>query len=315
MYNMLSFHRDRSKKIVILGLAESGKSTMINGVIKGIRPQPGDKYDATINYQRFNQKFCNTELSIFDLGGQTRFLDQFTGDLAEFVFSDLERGAFIFVIEPLKVAEFSRARYYFELSLQKLDYYSSNSLIYIFLNKIDLLPRKYTENTSTLIRDYLISELTREIRFYETSVYNESIFLAIGDVLAEITGIRDSLTDILQEFIQQNESIIDQVQVLTKEGAILLVVKNNKNLLNLSLKETKNIFDLSYLHITQEKITDKVVLIEPDRTKLSITNFMNNGLAVMVLVSKDGLKENTQLSASIYDQILSLSNQIELFMQ
>ena len=44
--------------------------------------------------------------------------------------------------------------------------------------------------------------------------------------LAEITGITDSLACILQEFIQQNESIIDYVQVLTKEGAILLVFRN-----------------------------------------------------------------------------------------
>jgi len=298
------------KKLVILGLAESGKSTIINGVIKGIKPQLGGKYDATINYQRITKIICDYEFLILDLGGQTRFLDQFTGDLAEFVFSNVDEGAFIFVIEPLRVAEFSRAKYYFETSLQKLNYYSPNSLKYIFLNKMDLVPPEKTKKTTDLIKKYLTSGLTQEIRFYETSVYSESVFIAIGDILAEITGIRKRLNPILGEFIQQNDSIVDQVQILTKEGAVLLIAKNKKNLINISLKETKEIFDSS-----RKEKDEKVVISEFDRMKLSITNFMDNGLALMVLMSKKGFKKNNQLTATIYDQVLSLSNQIDLFMQ
>lgn len=307
---MSSLLKKHPRKLIILGLAESGKSTIINGVIKGIKPQLGGKYDATINYQRIAKDLCDYELLILDLGGQTRFLDQFTGDLAEFVFSNVDEGAFIFVIEPLKVAEFSRAKYYFETSLQKLDYYSPNSLKYIFLNKMDLVPPEKSKKTIELIKKYLTSGLTQEIRFYETSVYSESVFVAMGDVLAEITGIRNRLNPILVEFIQQNESIVNQVQILTKEGAVLVIAKNKKDLINISLKETRKIFSSS-----QKKMDEKIVINEFNRVKLSITNFMDNGLALMVLMSKKGIKNNDQLSTTVYDQVLSLSNQIDLYMK
>ena len=65
-----------AKKIVFLGLAESGKSTIIDSVIEGKIPQLGGKYDATINYQRKIKMLCGIEINIFDLGGQTRFLDR-----------------------------------------------------------------------------------------------------------------------------------------------------------------------------------------------------------------------------------------------
>ncbi|MHA2227337.1 MAG: ADP-ribosylation factor-like protein [Candidatus Hodarchaeales archaeon] len=308
---MSTFIKNSQKKLVILGLAESGKSTMINGVIEGLKPRLGDKYDATINYQRKAKSFYGTEIIILDLGGQTRFLDRFTGELAEFVFSDVETGAFIFVIEPLQVTEFSRAKYYFELTLQKLDQYSPNSLVYVFLNKMDLLPPELSKKTSETIKEYLFSDLSRELRFYETSVFSESIFKAIGDVLAEITGIREIISPILIEFIQNESTIIDQVQVLTKEGAILLTVKNESNLLNLPLRASKEIFDLSVQQIkSSDEVIDRIVAIEYKKKLLSLAHFMDNELVIMAILSKKGIKENIDLAATIYDQILALSTEI-----
>ncbi|MFX0086734.1 MAG: ADP-ribosylation factor-like protein [Candidatus Hodarchaeota archaeon] len=299
------------KKLVFLGLAESGKSTMINGVIRGISPQFGDKYDATINYQRLTKTLCDTEIQIFDLGGQTRFLDRFTGDLSEFVFSNVESGAFIFVIEPLKVAEISRAKFYFELSLEKLEYYSPKSQVYVFLNKSDLLPKSIMDKTSGMIKDYLLHEESHEIRFYETSVFSESIFVSIGDILGEITGIRESLTPILEEFIQNHLTIVDQVQILTKEGAILLIAKNNKNLLNLSTKKTKEIFDSSLRQLDSQN--EIIAVNELEERVLALIKFMDNGLALFVLLSRGGLEQDFQFTTAVFDHVLSLANHIELF--
>ncbi len=302
------------KKLVFLGLAESGKSTMINGVIRGIKPQFGDKYDATINYQRLIQFLCDSEIQILDLGGQTRFLDRFTGDLSEFVFSNVESGAFIFVIEPLKVAEISRAKFYFELSLEKLEYYSPKSPIYIFLNKSDLLPRSIVKKTSNLIKDYLLPERHNEVQFYETSVFSESIFSAIGDVLGKITGIREKLNPILKEFIHNHLTTVLEAQVLTKEGAILLTINNKEIKLDLPVKKTKQMFDYSRAQfISQNEIIGSIIVNEVDEGTLALTKFMDNGLALFVLLSRRGLEEDYQFTTAIFDHVLSLANHIELF--
>ncbi|MFX1514570.1 MAG: ADP-ribosylation factor-like protein, partial [Promethearchaeota archaeon] len=138
---------------MILGLAESGKSTIIRSVIEGEKPKLGERYEATIRYQRKRKKIAGTELIIFDLGGQVRFLDRFIGDLSEFIFSEVS--TFIFVIEPMKVAEFTRAKYYLEVSLEKLQQYSPNTIVYALVHKVDLIPSKLVEKVTNDVKKYL----------------------------------------------------------------------------------------------------------------------------------------------------------------
>ncbi|MHA2233528.1 MAG: ADP-ribosylation factor-like protein, partial [Candidatus Hodarchaeales archaeon] len=296
-----------------MGLAESGKSTIIRSVVEGETPKLGERYDATIHYQRKRKVIADTELVVFDLGGQIRFLDRFTGDLAEFVFSETD--IFIFVIEPLKVADFSRAKYYFELSLEKLQQFSPNAQVYIFLHKIDLLPTKMVETASKNIRNYLTSDLAREYQFYETSVFSESIFIALGKILADMTGIRERVSPILEEFLQENASILDFVQVLTEKGAILATAKTRAAIEKITIKQTKELFDsaIRRLIIGKEvREQEKIVLIESEDF-LSYTNFLDNGLALLLIFSKKGLRKSPKLTATLHDKIILLSKQVNEF--
>lgn len=299
--------------MVILGLAESGKSTIIRSVVEGETPKLGERYNATIHYQRIRKVIADTELVVFDLGGQIRFLDRFTGDLAEFVFSETD--IFIFVIEPLKVADFSRAKYYFELSLEKLQQFSPNAQVHIFLHKIDLLPSDLVENASNNIKTYLASDLEKEHQFYETSVFSESIFMALGEILAEMTGIRERLHPILEKFRQENASILDLVQVLTEKGAILTTARTRAAREKTSIRKTKELFDSAThrLAISKEvREQEKIVSIE-SKDFLSYTNFLDNGLALLFVFSKKGLQENPKLTGTLYDKIISLSKQVDEF--
>ena len=72
---MQGFQED--SKIVIMGMAESGKSTIIDAVTKRIIPSRDARYKATINYQRKKLDILDKDLTIFDLGGQVLFLDRF----------------------------------------------------------------------------------------------------------------------------------------------------------------------------------------------------------------------------------------------
>lgn len=308
---MPSQHQNQQIKIVILGLAESGKSTMIQSVIEGIQPSNDDKYNATINYQRFSKIIYEIDFSFFDLGGQTRFLDRFTGDLSEFVFSGIDSGAFIFVLDALKVTELSRAKYYFELSLQKIKELSPNSKVYIFVNKMDLLPPESRIDVSKILQDYLISESISYDEIFETSVFSESIFLAIGNVLREVSGMEKRLLPILQKFIKKNSNIIPQIILMTTEGAILLIADNDRNLLKLSSKKIREVFiSLTHQLSLRDDVTEDIILEEIDNELLSMLTFIDNGLSLMILFSKKGLKENPSYSSTIYDLTLSLSNLI-----
>ncbi|MFX0115972.1 MAG: ADP-ribosylation factor-like protein [Candidatus Hodarchaeota archaeon] len=297
----------------MLGLAESGKSTIIRSVVEGKTPRLGERYDATIHYQRTRKVIAGTELVIFDLGGQTRFLDRFTGDLSEFVFS--ETNVFIFVIEPLKVADFSRAKYYLELSLEKLQRFSPNAQVYVFLHKIDLLPGSLVEKASANIKNYLMSGFAREYKLYETSVFSESIFTAIGEILAEMTGIKAKLHAILESFLHENAAIIDLVRVITEKGAVLLTAKNRTSIGKISMKQMKEIFDsaIHHLAISKEICEQGNIISTESEDFLFYTTFLDNGLALIIVSSKKKLQENPKLTATVYDKIISLSKHIDGF--
>ncbi|MFX1514514.1 MAG: ADP-ribosylation factor-like protein, partial [Promethearchaeota archaeon] len=118
-----------SDKILLLGLAESGKTTILKVVTEGYKPEKKAGYTATHNYERKYTSLFGTSVTFFDLGGQVAFLDRFTGELASFIFSEVS--AFIFVIDTIQVGDLSRAKYYFELALTKLKDFSPSALCYV----------------------------------------------------------------------------------------------------------------------------------------------------------------------------------------
>ncbi|MFX1507562.1 MAG: ADP-ribosylation factor-like protein [Promethearchaeota archaeon] len=301
----------QSKKIVFLGLAESGKSTIINSVIEGTIPQLGGKYDATINYQRKRKLLCGTELNIFDLGGQTRFLDRFTGDLSEFVFSDVD--IFIFTLDPLLAIDLSRAKYYLELSIEKLDQFSPKSIIHVLLHKMDLLPERLVNNVSDHITSYLKTEILRNLQFHKTSVFSESIYMVAGAILAQVLDFENDFHLISEEFINSLPNIVSKVQIMTQEGILLHSNENKDNPSNLSAIQIRKLYESTVQRLSSNGGNEKRFFSTEVVDQICFMDFLDNGLALLILISNETEKVLKEETSSIYDQIISISNQISLF--
>ena len=297
------------KKIVLLGLAESGKSTIIKSVIQGETAELGERYDATINYQRKLIQLCDLEISIFDLGGQTRFLDKFTGDLAQFVFSNVD--AFIFVIEPLQTAFFSRSKYYFELSLEKLNLFSPKAEIFVFLHKSDLIPEQNLNNISKDLRKYLTSETYSQIQYYNTSVFSESAYEAVGVVLSQLLQLREEFSDIINKFLHKHLKSVIQIHLLTHEGAFLLQTPNDKQERLIPLSEIRKYFNLALKQNTLTNKDNSMISVE-EKNYVYLINFLERGLAIFSAISKDSHLENSDLSPEIYNNVLKLADELNL---
>jgi GTPase SAR1 family protein len=297
------------KKIVLLGLAESGKSTIIKSVIQGETAELGERYDATINYQRKTLYLCGLEISIFDLGGQTRFLDKFTGDLAQFVFSNVD--AFIFVIEPLQAALFSRSKYYFELSLEKLNLFSPNAEIFVFLHKSDLILEHNLNSISKDLQKYLTSEISCQIQYYNTSVFSESAYEAVGAVLSQLLNLKEEFSKICFDFIHKQLKSVIEIHLLSHEGAFLLHTLNKKQERPIPLKEIRKYFNLALKQNTPSNMDNTMISVE-GKNYVYLANFLERGLAILSVISKDLLVENSDLSPEIYNNVLKLANDLNL---
>lgn len=299
--------KKKTSKVLILGLNESGKSTIIKVVNEGRIPRKDDDYNATIDYERKSKVIAGTELTIFDLGGQTAFLDRFTGELSEFIFSGVK--TFVFVVDSIEIKNISRAKYYLDLSMKKLNEYSPEATIFIFQHKSDLVPKKMREEARKTIQDYLSAGLTKRIKYFETSVFSDSIFKAMGDVYADASGARKTLRPLLETFIQHN--MADMAQIFTKEGAPLTKIENVSKFDHVTLYEVREFFDAVIRRLANaENHNIACTLLESDQ-RVFIIRFMENGLALFFGFAKNRLRERNEPISSIYNKVLAFSSQLQ----
>ena len=184
----LFLKKKKSKKVILCGYRASGKSTILRMVTEGHRLSKDEIFPghATIDYSRRQQLVDDIELTFFDLSGKTAFLDRFTGELAEFIFSGV--ATLVYVVDSIEMKDISRTKYYLDLCVKKIDQYSPETPVFIFQHKYDLVPKKLRQEVYQSIKEHLLKDITRNISYYETSVFDTSIIVAMCAVYQAILG-------------------------------------------------------------------------------------------------------------------------------
>jgi len=212
----------RTAKVIFFGLARSGKSTILRMVEGKKFPEDRD-FHATIDYETL--KFLindEIEVTIFDCGGATPFLDRFTGELAEFLFSELT--TFVFVVDSIDIQGIHRAKFYLDLSLKKIEQYSPNAHIFLFQHKVDLVPQKLQEEVHQTVKEYLLKDIARDIHYYETTIIQNGIDDAMRAVLETTVD-----TPLKRYFsLSEVRSLVEKVPGKKPADTIARVIKLNK---------------------------------------------------------------------------------------
>jgi hypothetical protein len=160
------------------------------------------------------------------------------------------------------------------------------------------------------VKEYLFSNIYREIEFYETTVFSEALIEIFGSIVSDIVGTEQIFRQQLEDFSRKNSNIISGVQILTEEGLPLIKISNNKQKVRFSSKQIKLYFDLSAKKLASASSSVESVFLHEDRNQLFITNFLNNGLAVVIGFFKKGLIDRNEASLTIYDRTVELSDHI-----
>ncbi|MHA2173469.1 MAG: ADP-ribosylation factor-like protein [Candidatus Hodarchaeales archaeon] len=294
-------------KILILGLQASGKTTIIQTVTEGHIPKKEEKYLPTIDHERKKVVIAGTELIIFDLGGQTIFLDRFTSELSDFIFSGVE--VLIFVIDSFEIKDISRAKVYLDLSLNKLVQYSPTASAYLFQHKTDLIPDNLREEVRETIFDHLVVDTPVQLKYYETSVYNRSIFHAMGRVFAEASDAIKTVKPLLETFGRHN--IVEMAQIFTKEGIPIIQIENISKFDHISLIEVRKVLNdvLQSIANSVDQISTSILFESLDR--VFIIKYTEIGLVLILGFRKDLLKERNESVTSLYNKVLAFCTQLE----
>lgn len=197
-----------------MGLAQSGKTTIVKVTAEGMIPQKKADYTATLDYKRNTYDLFGTKVSMFDLGGQKSFLDRFIGELAEFVFSNVS--ALIFVLDVSNMDTISLAKYYYEMGKKTLRKYSPEAETKVLLHKMDLIDPGKKDDFIVSVKEFL--EFDQKDDIFETNVFDKSIFSAMEKIIKGLNKEPETIDFFIKNFQKEHQHLLEYLVVKDKDG-------------------------------------------------------------------------------------------------
>jgi GTPase SAR1 family protein len=207
-----------SQKVVFMGLGASGKSSIRSVVFEGKSANDVKDYNATINYTRSTKNIINSAFQIFDCGGQESFISVFIGEQAEFIFSNVT--ILIWVVDVSNFDAVSTSKFYFDHAANRLAQYSPEAVIFCLFHKIDLLLPDMKKQVIETMQSYFVTSKNIEIIYRGTSIFDHSIYLAIGEMIQKIiikSTRAQTVSEAIQKFIEDHQEI-SGIAVYTEDG-------------------------------------------------------------------------------------------------
>ncbi|MFW9779413.1 MAG: ADP-ribosylation factor-like protein [Candidatus Heimdallarchaeota archaeon] len=189
-----------SRKIILLGLSQAGKTSIRDVVFGGKNPEETQNYSATLNYERQIEQVADEPVTVMDLGGQEVFLKRFLSSMSSFIFSNV--AVLVFICDISTPDKFPASLKAFVEGVSRLEEMSDvQPAVYILLHKTDLLPdlTQRAERMEFLMEMFQDAVVTKNITFLQTSIYDNSIHEAFKRITAEASEIIPEAEEIEEE--------------------------------------------------------------------------------------------------------------------
>lgn len=189
-----------SRKIILLGLSQAGKTSIRDVVFEGKAPEETQNYAATLNYERQIEQVADEPITVMDLGGQEVFLKRFLSSMSSFIFSNV--AVLVFICDIATPEKFPASLKAFVEGVSRLEEMSDvQPAIYVLLHKTDLMPdlTQRAERMEFLMEMYQDAAATKNITFLQTSIYDNSIHEAFKRITAEASEIIPEVESIEKE--------------------------------------------------------------------------------------------------------------------
>jgi len=184
------------KKIVLMGLSNAGKTCIYERVFEGKKPWELMHSTATkgIDYRKY-EVGAMTKPMIWDLGGQQQYLDEYHGPLRKNIFQKVS--VLLYVVDASDVDRFENARIELEWSVNQIILFNQTAKIHVFLHKMDLIHDKNA--VIPYLKNLLSQNISSDITFHGTSVFDESLFTAWSGIIRDISPKTIFIKSILKE--------------------------------------------------------------------------------------------------------------------
>ncbi len=199
-------------KIPIVGIDNSGKTSLIRtfqrefGELATLKPTKG--------IERTQVTFLDTDLILWDYGGQTRFREKYLR-LADMHFGDLEE--MFFVVDIQDQASYQESLEYFQMIRDALVEYSPEVHLNLVMHKFDP-GMEHDSNLkgmlSTVGQKFMKMAEPLQTVMFETSIFNPlSVIHAFSKAIIGNSELADTITEALRDFVKINK-YHDQVDLV-----------------------------------------------------------------------------------------------------
>lgn len=282
-------------KVIVLGLSQSGKTSIRQVVFEGFTPDATALNPATV---RINRKLFNLAgggINLFDIGGQTNYLNEVFQQYKDRTFSNVK--AAIFVVDTSDAANIMRSKYYFDMTLKSIADVSQTARIYVFAHKIDIVPLNKRKSIVQSIAEIFEIEKYVNVDIFGTSIFDNSVWEAMQQVLSFAYPRDDAKSTEIKKLV--NNYDLTFLALSTLQGLILYSepeVVSGVNFARLKnelgkayfpgLYLTNAIFDYGDFNVFMKEVTDDLVitsvfpkeknLVKARETFIQMTNQIDN---------------------------------------
>jgi Ras-related GTP-binding protein A/B len=297
------------KKIVLMGLSNAGKTCIYERVFEGKKPWELMQSTATkgIDYKKYDVSNL-TKPMIWDLGGQQQYLDEYHGPLKQSIFQ--KASVLLYIIDASDMDRLENARIEFEWSVNQMLLYNKTPIINIFLHKIDLIHDK--DVLIPYLKRFLSENISYNVNFYPTSVFDESLFTAWSGIIRDISPKSTFINSILK-ILKEQEGVKDALLIEKTTGLACGSTLDGSN-------EEVVIGMVSLLIVTCDKVTKNMKLenfkefrLRTSSNYLLLTDVTSDLMLVIILDSlvfeQDRLKDIEEVGKEVGMQIRELWNE------
>ena len=245
------------KKIVLMGLSNAGKTCIYERVFEGKKPWELMKSAATkgIAYRDYEVSSIVKPM-IWDLGGQQQYLDEYHGPLKDNIFK--KASILLYVVDVTDYDRFEAAQAEFAWSANQILSHNPKAQLNVFLHKSDLIHDKNL--MVTYIKKLFSQNVSHEIIYHYTSIFDESLFKAWSEIIRELSPKSTFINSILS-ILKNQEGVKD----------VLLIEKSTGLACGSTIEPSEEdiiVGMISLLIITIDKVTRKMDLADLREFKL-----------------------------------------------
>ncbi|MCF2143306.1 MAG: 50S ribosome-binding GTPase [Candidatus Heimdallarchaeota archaeon] len=204
-------------KVIVLGLSQSGKTSIRQVVFEGFTPQATALNPATVRINRKLFNLAGGNINLFDIGGQTNYLNEIFEQYKDRTFSNVK--AAIFVVDVSDAANIMRSKYYFDMTIKALQSLSRPARVYVFAHKMDVVPLNKREPVVKSIADIFEIDKFENVSIHGTSIFDESVWEAMQKVLSYVYPRDDAKTTEIKKIVGDQK--LEFLALSTAQGLIL----------------------------------------------------------------------------------------------